>query len=508
MNPRAPLLLALFAAPAAAGDWNTGVGGNSSRTGLSEEIGPASPAILWSGGDASVIAQQAVIEGDVVLMPRIFDLADTIGGTDVVAHDLATGMVLWRRQVPASFPDSWRTRVTAIRDGRAYLTRSGNTNAEYLYAYDLAGNQLWRSEDLVTESTTESAVFTVDGDVVTTGRSSVIRIRAADGLTEWESPRTCPTTGGCDPVVYRDRVYIWEAGASGPVVTSFDAATGMRLYSSLGIGGGFIQQIGLFAGQDGTIYAPRSQNNTLTDFLVALEDTGAALVEKWRFEMGYVPFASFGVGPEGSVYAYDRNERLVRLDPATGDVDAGPVAITSDFYQPRLAIGASGTVFVTNGGFSQGRLFAFAPDLAPLWSVAVTNVNVGGPAIGVNGVLVVCGVGTDVRAYFIEPALRLEPFVPGVAGQVNTLFATFATPGERVHFVAGFDPGSPAVPGCPGLALDIRAPRLLGNARADGFGEAALAFRVPGRAAGRTVLVQAAELSSCTKSQRLSVLFE
>lgn len=498
---RLAVALVLAALPASADDWNVGVGGNAWRSGLSDETGPAGPVLLWDESIPAVVAQQAVTEGNVAVMPRMFDLGDVIGGTDVVAHDLTTGEILWNVQVPASFGDSWRSRVTAIRGGRVFATRAGNTNAEFLYALDVAdGSILWVSDDLVTETSTESATFTDAGDVVTTGVSSVICISAADGSTVWETPRTCPTSGGCEPIVSKGRVYLWEAGGSGPVVTAFDATSGDRLYSSLGIGGGFIQQIGLLAGPDGTIYAPRSQNNALTDYFVALEDTGAALVEKWRFPMGYVPFASCGVGPDGSVYTYDREERLVRLDPATGLPIGAPALITSDFYQPRLAIGATGTVYVTNGGFSQGRLFAFAPDLAPLFSVAVPNVNVGGPAIGENGVLVVCGTGTDVRAFFTEPPLRLVRFDPGFAGADNTLRATFATPLARVHFVAGFSSGSPAIPGCPGTTLGIRAPRLLGAAFADASGVATLSFRVPARASGRAVLVQAAELGNCTVS--------
>nr|NQU89075.1 VCBS repeat-containing protein [Bacteroidota bacterium] len=64
-----------------------------------------------------------------------------------------------------------------------------------------------------------------------------------------------------------------------------------------------------------------------------------------------------------------------------------------------MAIDAAGRIFVTNGGFNDGMLFSFDPDLTGRWSEAVFRVNVGGPAIGVDGTMVVCGVGTDVRAY-------------------------------------------------------------------------------------------------------------
>jgi hypothetical protein len=182
-------------------------------------------------------------------------------------------------------------------------------------------------------------------------------------------------------------------------VSTFNLSTGQFLYSGPAIGGGFIQQLGLFVGPDGTVYAPRSQNNVATDFLVAFVDIDTGLVEKWRVPLGFVPFASFGVGTDGSVYSYTREKHVIRIDPETGAVIDSSEAIVADFFQPRMAIDTAGTLFITNGGFSQGALYSFNPDLTTRWTVPITNVNIGGPAIGRNGTLVVCGVGTDVRAY-------------------------------------------------------------------------------------------------------------
>jgi hypothetical protein len=44
-------------------------------------------------------------------------------------------------------------------------------------------------------------------------------------------------------------------------------------------------------------------------------------------------------------------------------------------------------------------MYCFTADLQLLWDVPVTNINIGGPALGSNGTVLVCGVGTDVRAY-------------------------------------------------------------------------------------------------------------
>jgi outer membrane protein assembly factor BamB len=202
--------------------------------------------------------------------------------------------------------------------------------------------------------------------------------------------------------VFGDRAYIWEASPEGPVVTALDVNSGAKLYSSEGIGGGYIQQVGMLVGPEGTVYAPRTQNNPVTDFFVAFEDTGSALIERWSVPMGYTPFASFGVGPDGSVYTYSADKEIIRLDPETGAVldtsiplrAAGEITLAA-----RIAIASDGILYVTNGGFADGELFSFDPDLTLRWSVPIVNVNVGGPALGPCGVLIVCGIGTDVRAY-------------------------------------------------------------------------------------------------------------
>src|SRR5262249_38048199 len=150
--------------------------------------------------------------------------------------------------------------------------------------------------------------------------TSILRIDHTDGSTMWQTPRQCLSSDGCELAISGNRVYGWEA-VSGPgvihyVVGVYDADDGHRLYGSVplrseGVG---INQIGLFVAPDGTIYAPTSVNSP-GDALIALEDTGSALVEKWRFPLGYVPFATFAAGPDGTVYATSTDSEVVRLDP-------------------------------------------------------------------------------------------------------------------------------------------------------------------------------------------------
>ena len=131
------LFILLAAYCARADDWNAGTGGKPSRHSLSNERSPLAPIILWQGGLSAVIAQPPVIEGNILAMSRIQNLGDVLHGTLIVAHNLTTGDTLWTKDLPVDFPATdWRNRVTAIRDGRVYATRSGNDNYSFLYALD------------------------------------------------------------------------------------------------------------------------------------------------------------------------------------------------------------------------------------------------------------------------------------------------------------------------------------------------------------------------------------
>lgn len=385
-----------------ADDWQTGPGGKPSRHGLSTEVGPQAADLLWQGSVSAVVAQQAVIDGDIVVMSRMFNINNVLHGTKIVAHDLMTGDTLWTTELPVDFPSTdWRSRVSAFKDGVVYATRAGNTNNSFMYALSaLDGSIVWKSEGLVDESSTEGASFASNGDLIVGNFYNIIRINHLDGTTVWQTARSCPTSGGGEVAVFEDKGYYWEASPYGPKISVIDLETGQYLYSSEALSPGFIQQVAPFVGPDGTVYGTRTMNNVSTDFLFALNDKGSYFEEKWSVPLGFVPFGTFGVGPDGSVYSYSQSDEVIRIDPETGIVtDTSEVNLGGDFTQPRMAVDAYGIVFVTNGGFSAGALHSFNPDLTLRWSENITNVNVGGPAIGNNGTMIVCGTGTNVRAY-------------------------------------------------------------------------------------------------------------
>ncbi len=396
------IIVALLAGPAALADWYTGVGGNTARYARMDVQGPTGRDLLWEGSRPAIVSQQGCCEEDLLVVSRISSF-DIPTGTWIVAHELETGAERWAVQLPYNFPDvSWRSRVSAIRDGQVYASRSGGySNQDYLYALDpIDGSILWESAGLISESTTESLGFAPNGDLIVGNFTSVMRIDHTDGSTVWEVPRSTPTSNGAQAAIYGNRAYVWESSAGGPMVTAFDLEHGDRLFSSEALSPGWIQQICLFCGSQGTIYAPRSMNNPDTDFFVALADTGMGFKELWRVPMGYTPFAGFAEGPDGSVYTYSPMIEVLRLDPATGAEISRSTRLPYDSpASPRMAIDQTGTVYLTNGGFESGELLVFTPDLELIWSDPLTGNNLGGPVLAADGTLVVCGTGTTVRAY-------------------------------------------------------------------------------------------------------------
>lgn len=97
---------------------------------------------------------------------------------------------------------------------------------------------------------------------------------------------------------------------------------------------------------------------------------------------------------------------------------------------PRMAIDAAGVVYLTNGASAGGRLYAFDAALDLVWSESVPQVNLGGPILGDGGILVVCGTGTNIRAYRTTDPAGLVQGQPDAAGEL--LLSSHPNP-----FVAG-----------------------------------------------------------------------
>jgi len=407
-NPwiRSLLVLALCTSAAPAGDWPNN-GGTPRRDGLTPEAGPDGAAILWPtggpGGRPSIIAWNPAIEGSRLFLVRQtgFPPGGEPNGSPVVAQDLDTGAELWAEHVVFNAGD-WTTWIAGANQGKVYVSRSGNgaSVSALLHALNASdGSLAWSSQDPIDAGPYDGVVFAPNGDLIVASQSDIWRIRASDGTTAWNASRVCSVTSSCGGVVFGSAVYVADAVPGGHAIKRYDLATGAFQYQGPTMPGFTLQNTPM-VGRDGTIYLSRTQNNLSTDFFYAFEDDGTQITEKWHVPAGWSTFSEFAVGPDDTVYHMAPNFKIARLDPATGATIDSSIPITSGTSaQPRIAIDALGRVFVSNGNFSDGTLYAFNADLTLRWQVPVTNVNIGGPAIGRDGTLVVAGIGTDVRAY-------------------------------------------------------------------------------------------------------------
>ena len=112
----------------------------------------------------------------------------------------------------------------------------------------------------------------------------------------------------------------------------------------------------------------------------------------------------------------------------------------------------------------------------------------------------------------VNPTLSLSDPGPGIAGRVNTLTLTGATPNARIYFYYGLRGGGQVIPGCPVadlVALQIAAPIQAGSVRADASGTAVITGFVPDSARrADLVLLQCAVPSECRISQLVAFKFQ
>jgi hypothetical protein len=413
------------------GSWQNS-GGTPARDGRSDELGPTTADLLWSGGRQSLIAWQPITDGDRVFMVRQTNWADPpppppFEDSPVVAVDLATGAELWAVHIPYEAGD-WTTWIAAAHSGLVFASRAGNgaSVSAKMYALDQEdGSVVWVSTNDVDSGAYDGVVLAPDGDLLIGNFTSLTRIDAEDGSTVWSAPRVCSVSSSCGPATSGNAVYVADAVPGGHSVVRHDLATGTAQYESP-VMPGFTLQNTPFIGPDGTVYLSRTQNNVGTDYFYAFEDTGTALVERWNVPAAWTTYTEFAVTPDGSPFMLAPGYELVRLDPATGAAVDSAGLFPECTYGIRMATDGNGTFSLGNGAFPEGRLRVFDGDLNPLWDTAVTNINIGGPAIGHGGALVVCGIGTDVRVYRPEPSTQVcMPFTDGFeSGDTSAWSAT------------------------------------------------------------------------------------
>ncbi|MCB9853022.1 MAG: PQQ-binding-like beta-propeller repeat protein [Phycisphaerales bacterium] len=422
----------LFSLPAATAtaDWNP-IGGNSARNSVTTERGPVDADVLWETDSSSatyaVWADMPFVWGNFVFTSRVASVFDISGSSVIEAFDLHTGQRVWTKQLPVipAHP-GWSNRVLGVHDGQLYVSRCGDgaPKPDTMYALDPAtGDVIWESQHLVHHSASETIAFAENGDIICNLREvngtthRLARIDRNTGLTLWQTPYTIAASNGGAPAVSvdSDRVYVWGVVTGGIGVRAYSLASGVFKYHTgpIDSSAGLAQHASPMVGPDGTLYA-----NRVGEALIAYEDSGVSLVEKWRVPMGASVFGTNAVGPNGLVYTIDPGGYIIAIDPSWGAVIHRTLHPVLDIQTMpanfQFLIDAIGRVYVNNGtvdnGFNAvGRIVCYTADLHTLiWSDVVAEIGRGGPAMGDDGILVVCDSGNTIRAYQTP-----QPIIPG-----------------------------------------------------------------------------------------------
>ncbi|MFO0836083.1 MAG: PQQ-binding-like beta-propeller repeat protein [Phycisphaerales bacterium] len=394
-------LNAAMSAGALAQDW-TNNGGNAGRNGQTNQLGPDAATQLWSGGRTSVIAWQPVIEGSRVFMVRQtgFPPEPNSDKSPVVCMNLDTGQEIWARNIPWLTGD-WTTWVAGVSHGKVFVSRSGNGASvkAKLHALDAgSGATLWSSVDLIDAGPYDGVVFAPNGDPVVASFTKIWRINAGNGATVWTASRVGSVSGNCGGAIHGDAIYVADTVVGGHAIKKFNLTTGALMYQSPTLAGFTIQNTPMVA-PDGTIYLSRVQNNASVDFFYAIDDNGTSMSVRWSVPAQWTTESEFAVASDGSVFMMDPGNKIARRRASDGGLIAQSAAIPADSYQPRMAVDSQNRLYFSNGAFSNGRFYSFNPDLSERWSVAVTNINIGAPAFGRDGTLLVAGTGTNIKAY-------------------------------------------------------------------------------------------------------------
>ena len=388
-------------AGALAQDW-TNNGGNAERNGRTSQLGPDAATQLWSGGRTSVIAWQPVIEGSRVFMVRQtgFPPEPNSDKSPVVCMNLDTGQEIWFRNIPYLTND-WTTWIAGVSHGKVFVSRSGNGASvkAKLHALDAAsGATLWSSVDLIDAGPYDGVVFAPNGDPIVASFTKIWRINAGNGTTVWTASRVGSVSGNCGGAIHGDAIYVADAVVGGHAIKKFNLTTGALMYQSPTLAGFTIQNTPMVA-PDGTIYLSRVQNNVSVDFFYAIDDNGSSMSVRWSVPAQWTTESEFAVASDGSVFMMDPGNKIARRRASDGGLIAQSAAIPADSSQPRMAVDSQNRLFFSNGAFANGRFYSFNADLTERWSVAVTNINIGAPAFGRDGTLLVAGTSTNVKAY-------------------------------------------------------------------------------------------------------------
>ena len=370
-------------------NWVT-TGGNNQRSGISKITGPTSVASTYwivNSTNSTAWGNSIYTYNDKFVTSRIV-LSPYTGKIEL--RNINTGALIWEKMINSSS----RMYAVGFNEDAVY---AHDYNTGILYALNISdGSVKWQiASDMFPGNT--GLLFACDGDPIDKGR----RINKNTGVARWTNNYTIPVGPDGGFVSYGNTYYHWTGSITTPKqLIAIDVNTGATKYLSAALPGDGDQENDLCIGPDGTIYICRDGGA-----LYAFQDNGTAFVQLWSKSPGVVVR---GVGQDGSLYAQNCNDpsqvansTTVRLNPANGNFMDSTAVRTQLVY---FAAGADSTIYISTG---EGRYVAFTPNLQTIkWQLNISTNIYSGPSLSREGIFIVAGAGTEIKAYRTVTPLR------------------------------------------------------------------------------------------------------
>ncbi len=371
-------------------NWPT-VGGSNQRNGLSKIIGPDSvitPA--WTVNSSTSLWGNSVFTyGDKFVTSRVVFTPSYTAKLE--CRSLTDGSLLWEKQV---YPTSIMYAVGFSED--AVYAHDYSNDSLYALSPD-DGSVKWAVQENMFGGNA-GILFACNGDPVVRGK----RLDKYNGQTIWSYDYIIPVGPNAGYAIYKNTFYHYTGSiTTDKKLFAVDIETGEFKYESAALPGDGDQEWPITIGNDGTIYLKRDGGN-----LFAFEDNGSELSIKWE----YTPVAEmpgyFGSDLNGNIYVID-NDTVKLLSSKNGNLlSQSRVSVDAGFF-PTISVDGEGKVYVCNNLDTGGKYYCFSSDLQTLiWELAIPYNYYTGPALAKDGILVLIGSGTEIKAYKPNKPLR------------------------------------------------------------------------------------------------------
>lgn len=387
-------------------NWTTHCG-NNERNGLSKLIGPEQVQTpLWTINNAtpSSISMNIYAHGNRFVTSRVnFNPYHAI----IECRDLMTGTLYWIS------PDLGSSSILYGMGFNEDAVYAHDYHSGFFYALNASdGTVKWSYEEgSYTFGPMDGVIFTCEGDVIINGEvgsvsESTLCLDKDSGEVLWTNENWFAITPNETKAAHGDRLYLIAGAINQPKqLCAVDMRNGENLYYSEELPGDGDQELPIAISPDGTIYFCRDGG-----VVYAVEDHGAGFSILWTYAPQSIGFImNYGVDLDGHLLVMD-NGKIRRIHKDSGTVTDS--SLVSVFNSGRITVGADSLVYVNN---TDGAYYALSYDLqSTVWNANYPNNYYAGPALAKEGVMILCGGGTTIRAF--QASSPHKPVTDFVAG--------------------------------------------------------------------------------------------